>query len=204
MLTIALIDENVLTRLALTMVLDSCFENPQITESDSLTQLLKLPTSLGLDVLVLGNYYRSKKEALNTIAAVIQEYPGVPLIVYDKRMDYKMTDLYFKIGVAGHLLNQHVGSEIVPCIKAVLSGKHYLCSGLSRTVLDSFVGSENNGKLTIREAEVAQLIAQGKKTSWIATSLQRKPSTISATKQKIFRKLNVESAVELSKVLPKL
>jgi DNA-binding NarL/FixJ family response regulator len=151
----------------------------------------------------MGNYDRSRNDALNKIMAVHEQFPNASLIVYDQRKDYKMTDLYFQIGVAGHLLKKNIGIEIAAAIRAVLSGKHYLCPGLSKAVLDSFTAPNAKGILTEREAQVAKLLVQGKKTSWIASSLQRKASTISSTKQNIFRKMNVDSAVELSKVLPK-
>jgi DNA-binding CsgD family transcriptional regulator len=56
-------------------------------------------------------------------------------------------------------------------------------------------------KLSPREKEVAVLIIGGATTNMIARRLNLKPNTISSFKKKIFVKFQVESDVDLYKIL---
>ena len=59
----------------------------------------------------------------------------------------------------------------------------------------------NLDKLSPREKEVASLILDGATTNIIAQKLDLKPSTVSTFKKKIFVKFQVESDVDLYKIL---
>jgi two-component system invasion response regulator UvrY len=56
-------------------------------------------------------------------------------------------------------------------------------------------------RLSPREKEVASLILDGATTNIIAQKLALKPSTVSTFKKKIFVKFQVESDVDLFKIL---
>ena len=55
--------------------------------------------------------------------------------------------------------------------------------------------------LSPREKEVASLIMSGATTNEIAKRLELKPNTVSTFKKKIFAKFQVESDVDLYKIL---
>ena len=55
--------------------------------------------------------------------------------------------------------------------------------------------------LSPREKEVASLIMNGATTNEIAKRLELKPNTVSTFKKKIFAKFQVESDVDLYKIL---
>jgi DNA-binding CsgD family transcriptional regulator len=56
-------------------------------------------------------------------------------------------------------------------------------------------------KLSPREKEVAVLIIGGATTNMIARSLNLKPNTISSFKKKIFVKFEIDSEVDLYRIL---
>lgn len=68
------------------------------------------------------------------------------------------------------------------------------------------MGIQNNiqegsliSKLGQREAQIFELLSEGKKTSQIAEELSLKPNTISTIKKVIYRKLKVSSSLEFYK-----
>ena len=54
------------------------------------------------------------------------------------------------------------------------------------------------GELTVREQEIAQLVARGRRNSEIASELRIGPRTVEWNLTRIYRKLGVRSKVELA------
>lgn len=205
MLTIALIDNYDLMRMGLHLTLSDHFKQVEMLEATSLVNYsLRFPNRKP-NLVIMGINQATREECLETAGQLKSLFPDLPLIIYDDHEGMYLTVSYFKLGVSGYVLKQNSASEILLCVEAVLNGKQYLCPLLLESLLKNLAlgsnGQIKSGGLTRRESEIAKYLSQGMKTSWIAKTLGRKPSTISTIKNNIFKKMKVDNVMDLKKMI---
>jgi DNA-binding NarL/FixJ family response regulator len=104
-----------------------------------------------------------------------------------------------KAGASGFLLKESTGEELVAAIEAVLDGRTYLTSMLTKDVLSMMSGPADPGtvELTPRQREVLRLIVDGQRVKEIAAALDLSPRSVEAIKYRMMQDLNVHSTAAL-------
>jgi DNA-binding NarL/FixJ family response regulator len=201
MITIGLIDNYAIIRLGLAFILNENFKEMELLEASTASDFSKLYAKKKLDVLILGNNSSNSKECFEEVISLRIEFPQVPILVYDENIKQNMTVQYFELGISGYISKENITGEIVKGIYAVKNKGQFICPSLLDRLLrieaKRDVDPKKSKMLTVRETQVAQYLSQGMRTSWIANTLGRKPSTISTIKNTIFRKMNVENIIQL-------
>jgi DNA-binding NarL/FixJ family response regulator len=96
-------------------------------------------------------------------------------------------------GARGYVLKSDPAAQIVAAVAAVANHVTFVSPRVSRT-LDC---PRKGGRLTRRELEVAQLLAEGKSNWCIGTILGIRTNTVETHRRNIMQKLELESIVEL-------
>ncbi len=112
-----------------------------------------------------------------------------------------------KAGASGYLVKKSAPAELISAINAVHKGNSFLSPSISRTVIDEYIrrskeiseGEEGFEQLTVREREVLQLIAEGRKTREIAELLYISIKTVETHRAHIMNKLDIHSTAELTR-----
>jgi DNA-binding NarL/FixJ family response regulator len=145
---------------------------------------------------------------LNGIEAtrqIVNREPGAKVVALSMHSDRRFMGEMLKAGAKGYLLKDGAFEELATAIRAVVSNKVYLSPKIADVVVDDFVrripGSEPNAfaKLTPREREVLQLMAEGRATKEIASDLKVSIKTVETHRRQIMEKLNIHSVAELTK-----
>ena len=116
-----------------------------------------------------------------------------------------MVHAMLEAGASGFLLKTSVGKELVEAVRAVASGQTYLSPSIARVIVDHHFHSHdlhgNNAfaQLSMREREVLQLIAEGHNTKSIADRLHISPKTVLSHRDRLMKKLKVDSVVALAR-----
>jgi DNA-binding NarL/FixJ family response regulator len=107
-------------------------------------------------------------------------------------------------GVSGYLLKDSSGRDIINAIHAAMNNETFLSPSISKVVVDTYrsrrkgtASAERYKRLSNREREVFQLIAEGHSTRQIAGMLFVSISTIKSHRAKIMEKLEIYSPVKL-------
>jgi DNA-binding NarL/FixJ family response regulator len=105
------------------------------------------------------------------------------------------------VGARGYVLKSEAASRLAEAVAALAEGTTFFPATGSGQVQAGTVAraaaATRSGRLTPREREVAQLLAEGK-TNWcVATILGISARTVETHRDKIMRKLGLESVVEL-------
>ena len=107
-------------------------------------------------------------------------------------------------GISGYLLKDSSGRDILKAIHAAMKNETFLSPYISKMVVDSYLSprkvssrEERFKKLSNREREVFQLIAEGHSTKQIADMLYVSVSTVKSHRSKIMEKLSIDSPVHL-------
>jgi DNA-binding NarL/FixJ family response regulator len=131
-------------------------------------------------------------DGVGAIEAIRRQDPSARLIVlttFDTDTDLLNA---VKAGAKGYLLKDSGRDELLDCIRRVHRGETCLPASLVQK-LAAFLHRE---PLTAREAEVLQLLADGKSNKEISTALSISEATVKSHLGSIFRKLDVLSRTE--------
>jgi DNA-binding NarL/FixJ family response regulator len=130
--------------------------------------------------------------------------PAVKLVYLTMNPDPDVAAEAFARGASGYLLKTCAASEMVLAVTQVLRGKTYLSKALSRDTIDSLrwqhkelVNEEE--RLTDRQREVLQLLAEGKVMKEIGGILHMTTRTVAYHKYRIMEVLGARSNAELVK-----
>ena len=111
----------------------------------------------------------------------------------------------FAAGANGYLLKKATYEELAASVRAVLNGESYLAPVLAHLVLRRSLAQpasrweRQQTKISNREREVLQLVAEGRSTKEIAATLYVSIKTIETHRKQIMDKLNVHSVAGLTK-----
>ena len=104
-------------------------------------------------------------------------------------------------GASGYLLKKSAASELFTAIQKVLQGRTYISNLLSRGLPSLFVSqaktNEGQKRLSLRQREVLQLIAEGRSMKEAADLLKLTPRTIAFHKYSMMEHLRIKTTAEL-------
>ena len=108
-----------------------------------------------------------------------------------------------RAGAAGYVLKKAAACEIVEAVREVQAGRRYVSPQLIDPLIADYAqrlaeGAESP-RLTAREREVLQLIAEGKTTPQIADRLMVSERTVGNHRQNLMGKLGLNGVAELTK-----
>ena len=130
--------------------------------------------------------------------------PNVKLVYLTMNTDADVAAEAFARGASGYLLKTCAASEMVLAVRQVLRGKSYLSRALSADKVNSRRWERkelvNEGeRLTERQREVLQLLAEGKVMKEIAAILHMTTRTVAYHKYRIMEVLGASCNAELVK-----
>ena len=162
--------------------------------------LLEAAPRLCADVIVL-DIGMPTMNGLNAGQRLKQILPKVKLIILTMNQDPDLASEAFRLGASGFLLKTGAASELVNAIREVLSGRTYVTPLMSKDVVGSVVNNfkmrKAPRKLTLRQKEVLQLLAEGHSMKEAAFILKVTPRTVAFHKYTMMEQLHVTSSAEL-------
>ena len=130
--------------------------------------------------------------------------PTIKLIFLTMNPDADVAAEAFTRGASGYLLKTCAASELALAVREVLRGKNYLSKALSRDTIDCLRWQhkeliDESKRLTDRQREVLQLLAEGKVMKEIGAILHMTTRTVAYHKYRIMEVLGTRSNAELVK-----
>ncbi len=128
--------------------------------------------------------------------------PSVKLVYLTMNHDADLAAEAFRRGASGYLLKTCAASELAIAVREVLRGKSYLSPMIAKDTVDFLLRQdkalvEEGQRLTERQREVLQLLAEGKCMKEVAGVLNVTTRTVAFHKYRIMEVLNVKSNAEL-------
>lgn len=141
---------------------------------------------------------------LDAAQRVKQMLPAVKVIFLTMNPDPELAAEAFRRGASGYLLKTSAATEMLTAVRQVLRGKTYLSPRISKDEVDLSRWQhkrlvEEGERLTERQREVLQLLAEGKAMKEIATTLNMTTRTVAFHKYRIMEVLGARSSADLVK-----
>jgi len=150
----------------------------------------------GIAVLDIGMPLLNGIDAARDIHKQASDTEVVLLTMYEEEA-YVLEAL--RAGIRGYVLKAQAAADLVGAIREVLRGAVYLSPGISKTVVDAYVGKSElpPDPLTDRERQVLQLVAEGKTTKEVAEVLGLSVKTADSHRTRIMQKLEIHETASL-------
>jgi RNA polymerase sigma factor (sigma-70 family) len=146
---------------------------------------------------------------LNGIEAIQQmlpRHPHMQVVVLSIHETKPYVYRALKAGAKGYLIKETAGLEVVDAVRAVYRGERYLSRRIADLLADiSFQQLETSiednplEKLSPREREILQLVAEGKTSQEIGERLSISSKTVDTYRSRLMRKIGVEDMAGLIK-----
>ncbi len=165
---------------------------------------LELMRQLHPDIVIM-DIGMPNLNGIDATRQMIAENPHVKVMALSAHSDGAVVAKMIKAGATGYMLKESAFSELIDGLQAMLEGRTYLCSKISKVVFSDYINLLTNPKadasdgLTIREREVLQLVAEGHTTKEIAQMLELSPKTIDSHREHIMEKLSIRNVAGLTK-----
>jgi DNA-binding NarL/FixJ family response regulator len=128
--------------------------------------------------------------------------PSVKIVFLTMNHDADLAAEAFRRGASGYLVKTCAASELTIAVREVLRGKSYLSPMIAKDTVDFLLRQdkklvEESDRLTERQREVLQLLAEGKCMKEVAAVLNLTTRTVAFHKYRIMEVLNIRTNAEL-------
>lgn len=196
--TILIADDHAVVRRGLRALLGACPGWKVVAETSNGREAVEKTQTLRPDVAILDISMPKLNglDAARLIRKVAPQTRVLVLTMYDSR---ELIDKTLSAGAQGYVLKSDAEGDLLTALQALVHGKTFFSSPVSKVVLDKLVrgGGRRKFPLSIREAEVVQLVAEGKTNKEVAAALGISTRTVENHRAKILDKLGLASSAEL-------
>jgi len=200
---VILADDHALVRQGFRRILE---DDPRISvvgEASTGLNAVKLAKETKPDVAVM-DLSMPELGGLEASAEILKELPETKILVLSMHSDAAYVRKAFEIGAKGYLLKNAIEVDLTRAVVALAEGGAYMSPGISNIVIESLKAGSLDGagqdpyeRLTLREKEVLQLIAQGKSNKEIATLLNISVNTVAVHRAHLMETLGIHRTAEL-------
>jgi DNA-binding NarL/FixJ family response regulator len=141
---------------------------------------------------------------LEATAEVLKANPQIKIVILSMYSNEAYVRKAFELGAKGYILKNAIEVDLTRAVMALAEGQAYFSPGISHIVLESMKAGTFQGtsqdpyeRLTLREKEVLQLIAQGKSNKEIATLLNISVNTVAVHRARVMETLDLHRTAEL-------
>jgi len=201
---VLLADDHPVVRDGLRYVVENKSDDIKIAaEASNGQEVLQNAEGTAIDVFII-DISMPILNGLDTAERLITKNADTKVIILSIHGSRNFVEKALGIGVKGYLLKESATEDIVQAIHEVHQGRYFLSPAISKFVVNGFVGKsreyvrkEKITKLTQREREVLQLIAEGFSSKEIQRHLKLSLNTVLVHRKNIMHKLGIHKQADL-------
>lgn len=197
-INIVLVDDHQILRDGLKNLIQQKANMHVVGEASDGREAIKLCEKLTPDVVVTD----ISMPGLNGIEAtkqILKNQPEIKVIGLSMHANKKFIQAMFNAGGYAYLLKDGDSNELITAITTVMQQKKYLSKNINQEYLLFLKDISDLKKLSPRETEVLQLLAEGKSSKEIGELLFLSSKTIDVHRNNLMKKLDLFTIPELTK-----
>ncbi|HXQ80967.1 MAG TPA: response regulator transcription factor [Opitutaceae bacterium] len=200
---ILIADDHELLRRGLCAVLAERTDWKVVGEAANGREAVRLAASLKPAAVVL-DVTMPELNGLEATRQILAAAPQTRVLILSVHESEQIVREVLEAGAQGYLLKSDAGRELVKAIDALLGNKPYFTSTVARMVLKGFLSapraessSDETGRLSPRERETVQLLAEGRSNKEVAAMLGISVKTAETHRNNVMQKMGFHSITEL-------
>lgn len=141
---------------------------------------------------------------LEASAEILKALPDTKILILSMYSNEAYVRKAFQVGAKGYILKNAIEVDLTQAVMALAEGGAYMSPTISNLVIESLKAGPTLGasqdtydRLTLREKEVLQLIAQGKSNKEIASLLKISVNTVAVHRAHVMETLGLHRTAEI-------
>jgi len=192
---VLLVDDHTLVRAGFRVLLEKIEDLMVIEEVSDGRAAVQRSKDLEPDV-VLMDIAMPSMNGLEATRRILQECPRTKVLILSMYTNEEYLREALRAGAAGYLLKDATRNELESAIKSVYRGDTYLTPSMAKFAVDAYCrkGEAHTGplaRLTGRQREILQLIAEGCSTKQIAQRLDLSVKTVETHRAQLMERLDI-------------
>ena len=192
-ITVLLVDDHSLVRRGFRRILEDDESLRVVGEASTGVEAIRLAQELKPKVIVM-DLSMPELDGVQATKEILKHLPGTEVLILSMHSNDNYVRNALDAGAKGYILKNAIDVDLVGAVRAVAEGRRFMSAGLK------YVAQERDDeieKLTAREKQVLQLIAQGKSNKEIAALLELSVNTVSVHRANLMEKMNIHRTAEL-------
>jgi DNA-binding NarL/FixJ family response regulator len=139
---------------------------------------------------------------IDALAPLKKDNPDVKVVFLTMHAEVAYARRALEAGASGYVLKHSAPAELIAAIRAALNGQTYITPTLAGEVVQALrqgpeTPSDPAARLTPRQREILQLLAEGRSAKEIADALAISPRTVEFHKYQMMETLGLHHSAEL-------
>jgi len=204
-ITVLLAEDHTIVRKGLRSLLESRADIKVVGEAENGREAIDRVEELRPDVVVM-DIGMPGLNGLEATRRIKKRFGDVQVLILTVHTGEEYILQILRAGASGYLVKQAAPAELISAIQAVHRGEAFLSPSISKKVLEDYVQRagataqrDSFERLTDREREVLQLIAEAYSTREIAEQLHISIKTAETHRAHLMEKLSLHSTAELTR-----
>jgi DNA-binding NarL/FixJ family response regulator len=198
---ILLADDHQLVRAGFRSLLKEIPSTQVVAEASDGREAIELVKKHRPDV-VLMDVAMPHLNGLEAVARIRKEFPDTKVMILSMHANEEYVVQALRAGASGYLIKDAAVGELGQAIRAVMKGETYFSPQISKRAIENYLARIDGNhepleKLTPRQREVMQLIAEGNNTKEIAFFLKVSVKTVEAHRTQLMRRLRINDIPSL-------
>jgi two-component system response regulator NreC len=199
-----LVDDHQIIRQGLRSLINRQQTMEVVAEAEDGRQAVRLAVEHSPDVIVM-DVTMPNLNGIEATRQILRGNPNARVIALSMHADEEFVSRMLEAGARGYMLKDCAFEELVGAIQTVLTNGRFLSARLARPAagirapMPTAEALAGMSRLTPREREVLQLLAEGRSTKHTAAELGVSIKTIETHRHNIMEKLDIRTIAELTK-----
>jgi DNA-binding NarL/FixJ family response regulator len=203
---VLLADDHTVVRQGLRALLAAEGDLEIVGEAENGRQAVEMVKKLRPDVAVI-DIAMPVLNGLEATRQIVRVNPSTRVLILSSYSDDDYVQQLIETGAAGYLVKQTAANELLKAIREAHKGNAFFSPSIAKRLRDQCQEAFASGKparkrgdrLTTREAEVLQLIAEGRANKQIAAELGISIKTVEKHRQQVMNKLGIHDVASLTR-----
>lgn len=205
-ITVLLAEDHTVVREGLRTLLEAEGNIAVVGEAATGRQAVELAKKLRPAVIVM-DIAMPLLNGLEATRQILKAVPGAKVLMLSAHSDDAYVEQVMALGAAGYLLKQTSARVLAEAVRAVQKGNTFFSASIARRWHDQHEKSLKGGdlrkkegaRLSSREVEVLQLVAEGLANKQVAAELGISVKTVEKHRQSLMAKLSIHDTAGLTR-----
>jgi len=205
-ISVLLVEDHTLVREGLRELIEAFGDIEIVGEAKTGREAVQMVNALRPEIVVMD----IAMPLLNGVQAtrqILKTHPGAKVLILSAHGDPEYVEAVVKVGAMGYLLKQSSSLMVANAIRQLQKGKMFFTASIAKRLKAEYRKSptgvglrkKRGIQLTLREAELLQLIAEGQVNKQIASELGISVKTVEKHRQHLMEKLDIHDVAGLTR-----
>ena len=199
---VLIVDDHPIVRQGLRRVMENEEDLTVCGEAETARDARTAIKELNPDVMI-ADISLKQGDGIELVRDVRAHHPNLPILVLSMHDETIYAERMLSAGANGYIMKQAASEQFLIALRRVLDGNIYVSEAVGNNMIQKFasggayVSANPIDRLSNRELQILHMIGKGMSTRETALSLNLSIKTVESHRQRIKRKLNLNTGTQL-------